>query len=291
MKVVGKVVQINCDLFFADVGERIIPAKIRKKINFHSDDVFVGDNVEIELSNDASTIEKVLPRRNRLLRPSVANVDNAAILISESPPPDLMLVDKVIINCFNENIVPLVAVSKADVIDGSFVDRMITNFSQVCHVEVISSVSGEGLIRLSELLKGKTTCLVGQSAVGKSSLINALNPGFGLDVGRVSLRSGRGTHTTRKSHILRLDENTYIIDSSGFSLFDVNFISSADLRLYYPEFGAYLNKCRFDACTHNEEPGCVIKKAASTGEISNERYLRYIELLRQIQIQEKKRYL
>lgn len=286
----GKVVSINCDIFFVDTGETVLQAKLRKKVNFQNADVLVGDNVEIETGETFATIENVFSRKNKLLRPNVANIDNAAILITLSPPPDLMLVDKIIINCIHEEINPIVVVSKADVVDNGFVDRIITNYTQVCTVKVISSYSGEGLKDLAMLFTGKTTCLAGQSAVGKSSLINAFKPTLNIEVDQVSKRSGRGKHTTRKSHIIRLDENSYIIDSSGFSLFDLDFIQPQQLRLYYPDFAQYLNKCRFNACIHANEPQCVVREAANNGELSKERYERYLLLLKQLQINEKHKY-
>ena len=251
-------------------------------------DILVGDNVEYTLNEKgAGTIDKVLPRKNNLIRPYVSNIDTAIIVIAPVPKPDYYLVDKVIVNCYRDNIVPVLCVNKSDLVDGEELKRLTDGYGMIENF-FVSACTGKGLDVLKEYMRGKLSCLAGQSAVGKTSLLNALG-GLNAETGNISQRIERGKNTTRHTEIYELAGETKLIDTCGFSLLELD-IEPSELKLYYPEFTRLNDDCRFSSCVHVAEPDCAVKSAVEEGLINKERYLRYTELYKEIKTLRSKQY-
>ena len=211
-------------------------------------------------------------------------------MLAREPYPDFLLLDKLIACAIFHQIDVLLTVNKTDLRDEAFHEKIVKEYVPFFRVLFVSAEKKEGLNELKAALHGKTTCFSGQSAVGKSSILNALYPYLGLETGQLSAKTLRGKNTTRHSEIFPMGENTFLMDTPGFSLFDFTEIPSENLHLYYPEFQAYLGKCRFDMCSHRTEPDCAVKQAVAEGKISSERYFRYTEFEKELKEKEKNRY-
>ena len=259
-----------------------------KKLRFGDNDVLVGDKVSFTLEGKKGVISKVLPRKNRMARPEVANIDIAFILVTVSPAPDLLLVDKILVNCFHNDITPVVVVSKSDIADDDFLKRIHDNYDKVCDVISISAHNND-VSALLHYIDGNTVCFAGQSAVGKTSLLNALVPNLNKAVGGLSQKTGRGRHTTRSSIVYSVG-NGFVVDTTGFSMLEVTDTVSTSLMLYYDDFMQLSGGCKFKMCTHISEPDCAVKKAVEEGNLCKERYDRYVTLFGELTEKEKNKY-
>ena len=237
------------------------------------------------------SIDEILPRLNQLPRPMIANIDLLLIVISAGDPKaDLQLVDKLLLYAGYNHIRAAVALNKIDsVCEKSGIPQEYQG-SGIQFLEV-SARSGEGLDELKQLLKGKFTCFAGQSAVGKSTLLNAISPALKLETGEMSRKTARGRHTTRHSELLLLPElEAVVADTPGFSILECMEIEPEELRMYYPEFILLQGQCRFDGCLHVREPQCCVKQAVEEGKISDGRYERYLKLLQELIERRENRY-
>ncbi|MBR7110738.1 MAG: ribosome small subunit-dependent GTPase A [Clostridia bacterium] len=234
-------------------------------------EVFVGDKVEFSFSGKSGNIEKVLPRTNCLTRPYVANVDVAFIVVASEPEPDYLLVDKLIVTCFDRGVEPIIVVNKADLCDTAL-QKVKNEYGEHFEIYVVSALEGSGTKEIIDKIKGKTVCFCGQSAVGKTTLMNALT-GLDENTGGLS-KIKRGRNTTRHVESYPL-LGGFIVDTCGFSLLDIEGIKAEELGLYYPEFEDCRADCKFSTCTHIAEPVCGVKSALSKGLISQGRYDRY----------------
>lgn len=277
--------------FFYVYGEgKSVVCKARKKTGFRGEVVTVGDYVEYEEGKDYAVIDRVLEPFNRLIRPAVSNVDVLVILLAPLPEPDYLLADKLTVNAFKNGIEPYVAVNKTDIADESFIRGIISDYEDfACGTLCFSSVTGEGTEEFRRLFKGKTVVLAGQSAVGKTSLLNRLT-GLDREVGELSAKTERGRHTTRHNEIYMLEDGLCIADTAGFSVFTETEVPSNQLAAYYPEMVRLGRECKVRGCVHVHEPGCAVKKAAEEGLISPGRYKRYVELYKLIREEEKNNY-
>lgn len=253
----------------------------------------VGDMVEIKiLDGEAQTgnIEKILPRKNCLIRPAVSNVDQALVIFASlDPEPNLNLLDRFLVMMEKQNVPTAVCFNKTDLADGDRVRRLEKAY-QTCGypVHFISVKHQDGLLRIREGLRHKTTVLAGPSGVGKSSLINFLIPDANMETGAISEKIRRGKHTTRHSEFFCMEEDTYILDTPGFSSIYLEDIKPEELKEYFPEFSAHAERCRFKSCVHVGEKECGVKDAVCLGEISRSRYENYVSLYQELK--EKKRY-
>jgi len=250
-------------------------------------DILVGDKVEYATGSKSASIEKVLPRRNALVRPYVANIDSAIIVIAPVPKPDYYLVDKIIVNCYKDKIEPIICVNKTDLLSEKEAEKLTNGYEDIKRLYV-SAEKGIGLTELLAEMRGRLTCLAGQSAVGKTSLLNALT-GSDKAIGELSQRIERGKNTTRHTEIYALDNTTMLIDTCGFSLLELD-IEPQELKLYYDEFVSQNENCRYTSCVHVTEPECAVKLAVERGEIDKARYDRYVELYNELKQKRSKRY-
>ena len=253
----------------------------------------VGDNVEMEVLDEQDmegNILKILPRRSALIRPAVANVDQAMIIFAiVKPNPNFNLLDRFLIRMERQNLPTIICFNKQDIASDEEKEALRKSY-ETCGYRVlfISALENEGLEPVRELLSGKTTTVAGPSGVGKSSLINRLSPSANMETGEISLKIERGKHTTRHSEIIALGEETYIVDTPGFTSLDISEITKEELGQYYPEFMQYEPYCKFSGCAHLTEPSCGVKDAVADGKISRVRYENYKVLYQELK--EVKRY-
>jgi ribosome biogenesis GTPase len=241
----------------------------------------IGDRVVFDRQEGIlyGFINEILPRKNFLVRPAVANVDGMIIVLSaDKPKADLMLCDKLILQAVCRGIVPLVCINKMESSPSKSVTlkKQYREYGALC----VSAHVGTGMKQLGERIRGKCICLVGQSAVGKSSIINILEGTNRRKTGDLSRKTGQGKHTTRVaelSYLAALD--AYLLDTPGFSMLDMNGIEKKGVLGCYREFFAYNEQCRFSGCAHINEPDCAVKRAVEEGRIDRGRYERYLKIL------------
>lgn len=239
----------------------------------------VGDRVEIvpnEFSANKYIITKCLERTCFIPRPPIANLEKLLIVVAPRPEPDLLLVDKLIIYCYINNIEPIIVINKSDISSKEFVEDIKAQY-YFLNLFLISAKNGVGVDDIEKYISGSFVAVCGQSAVGKSSFINALIPGFDLQTQGLSNKIDRGKHTTRVNEVY-LYNDYMIADTTGFSSLELE-LEHNELYLYYPEFEPYLNKCRYLDCAHIKEgKDCVIISAVAEGKINKDRYGRYVIL-------------
>ena len=241
----------------------------------------VGDNVEIEIldaEKNLGNIEDILPRFNWLNRPAVANVDQTVIIFAVSAPaPNFNLLDRFLINMEQHEVPTIICFNKIDLEGFRQSEDICRSYTKSGYeVVFISAESGYGINTLEAVIKGKTTVFAGPSGVGKSSTLNSLFPDANVQTGGLSEKIQRGKHTTRHSELMFVDDDTYIMDTPGFSSLYTEGIEAEDLKLYFPEIAAYTGTCKFNMCNHISEPGCLVKEAVGDGRISKMRYDDYV---------------
>ena len=284
----GRVIKGVAGKFTILSNEKEYKAFARGKLK-NDGEIRVGDMVEFELFNKSCVIEKVYPRINSLIRPYVANIDMAIITICPSPKPDFVLVDKILINCKHSNIKPVLCVNKVDILDTELKDTIEKDYKNIVDIYYVSAHTKDGIFELENLIENKVICFCGQSAVGKSSIINCLLDDRTLEVGGLSKKTERGKHTTRVTEIIKV-AGGYVVDTCGFSMLENIDINEKDLATYYPEFYEPSYYCKYRGCNHIHEPECRVKELVDSGEISKSRYDRYIQIYEQIKETRRKKY-
>ncbi len=277
----GKIVKGIAGFYYVHVGESGT-YECRAKGIFRNQKIkpLVGDNVEMTVLDERDregSIQEILPRRNELIRPAVANIDQALVIFAAAKPkPNFNLLDRFLIMMEYQQVPTVICFNKQDLVTEQ--ERQLlrdTYISAGYEVRFASTVTREGLAEIHALLQGKTTTVAGPSGVGKSSLINLLAPEAGMETGDISRKIERGRHTTRHSELFALDGNSYICDTPGFSSIYLPDIEKEELGSFFPEFREYEGSCRFQGCAHIHEPGCAIKDALAEGKISQSRYENY----------------
>lgn len=251
-----------------------------------------GDKVEFtQAGENQGAIETIYPRKNELLRPPIANVDQIIILAAMADPqPDFWLMDRLTLFAQWNGIVPLLCFSKADLLTKEQQEAILANYRPAGFpFYVCSTVTGEGIMEIHDALRGKISVLAGNSGVGKSSLINALCKNqWQLATGKVSEKLKRGRHTTRHVELFPLEEDTLLADTPGFSSLQLpEDLTREELGKLFPEFLSYLDDCRFSTCLHDSEPSCAVKEAVAAGNISAARYKNYLGFLKEVIAQER----
>jgi ribosome biogenesis GTPase len=254
-----------------------------------------GDKVSISISNKdekVGNIEEILPRESQLIRPAVANVNQIAIVISiKSPQPDFILLDKLLITVEQKEISAVVCINKID-LDKTLEYKKVAEAYQKSGYRVIalSSVEVTGFDELEGALIGKTTVFAGQSGVGKSTILNKVLDSYVMKTGKVSEKIERGKHTTRHAELIELKSGGFVVDTPGFSSFELSGLEVGELQNYYPEFREYFGKCKFTGCRHISEPGCKVRDALEKEIIDGGRYARYVEFCNMLKQKERKKY-
>ncbi|MBU5331813.1 ribosome small subunit-dependent GTPase A [Anaerocolumna aminovalerica] len=277
----GKIIKGIAGFYYVNIeGFGIYQCKAKGIFRNQKIKPLVGDNVLIDVIDEGKkegNINGILERKNELIRPSVANVDQAVIIFAAADPtPNLNLLDRFLILMMRQEVDVIICFNKDDIVSENEIIRLKDIYKN-CGYQVIftSAVMKEGIDSLQELLEGKTTVVAGPSGVGKSSIINLIQPEANMETGNISEKIKRGKHTTRHSELFYVRPGTYIMDTPGFSSLYINEVDKEELKTYFPEFYEYNEECRFIGCQHLSEPDCGVKRALEAGKISPVRYESY----------------
>ena len=266
---------------------QILRCRASAKIKHQKNLLAAGEYVELRITDDGGYITERLPRRNGLIRPAIANIDQLVILASQAPPvTDPYLIDKVTVVALYQGIQPIILLNKSDLHDS--IDLYHAYQKAGFTVLRASAVTGEGVEEVKALLAGKISAFTGNSAIGKSSILNRIDGRFGLQVGDMSEKIARGKHTTRHVELFQLDNGGLVADTPGFSTFDavrMEKLTKENLQQYFPEIDQFFAQCRFTDCKHIKEPGCVVREAVERGEIAKSRYESYCMLYEEVAAQ------
>lgn len=271
--------------YYIEAADTVYEAKARGIFRKKGITPLAGDLVEFSVGNDDTcTIETIGERKNFLIRPPIANLDQLFVVVSIlSPTPNLLVIDKMIAAAEEKKIEPIVVFSKTD-LQSCEEYRQIYETAGIPFVAV-SSVSGEGVDQVREMLSGKISAFSGNSGVGKSSLLNRLDERLSLPTAEISQKLGRGRHTTRQVELLKLGPDTYVADTPGFSSVDMiqtDLIHKENLPYNFREFAPYLHQCRFPSCSHTKEKGCAVLAALEEGKIASSRHQSYLAMYEEI---------
>ena len=241
----------------------------------------------LDEGEQTGNIREILPRTNELIRPAVANVDQALVIFaSREPDPNYSLLDRFLVMMEEREVPCVICFSKADLTETAQENERFARYRASGYPLLsISSKKGEGIDAVRDILRGKTTVLAGPSGVGKSTLLNLLVPQAQMETGSVSEKIGRGRHTTRHAEVFWVEDETFLIDTPGFSSVYPAAVEASQLRVYFPGFAPFEGKCRFQGCVHMEEPDCAVKAAVAAGTIPRERYLSYRALYEELKQQ------
>ena len=258
----------------------LITCRGRGSLRKGGENPLTGDMVEITVEHGKGMVERILPRRNRFIRPAVANVDALVVFAANvNPVTEPYLIDRVAAIAGDQEVPVIICVNKCDLDPATDLVRIYRNagFSVIR----ASAETGEGVEELRSLLQGKLTAFTGNTGVGKSSMLNRLSPQLQLATGEVSEKLGRGRHTTRHVELFRLAEDTYVADTPGFASFDteqMDVILKENLQYAFSDFAPFMGQCQFHDCSHRAEPGCRIRQAVEEGAIERSRYDSYLRL-------------
>ena len=271
--------------YYVNTGDRVISCRARGKFRKEKISPLVGDWVQVqELENGTGYIELIEPRKCAFVRPAVANIDQLVIIASEAVPvSDPYLIDRVCAIAELKGCGVVICVNKCDLAHGETLAQI---YEQVGYPTVcVSAQTGEGIEQLRALIAGKISAFTGNSGVGKSSILNRLHPDFGIATNAVSNKLGRGKHTTRHVELFRLDEQTLVADTPGFSSFDtteMNLELKKALPETFREFAPFLGQCCFVGCSHTKEKGCAVLEALRRGQIAPSRHASYVRLYEEL---------
>ena len=290
----GKIVKGIAGFYYVHVVESGV-YECKAKGIFRKDGVkpLVGDNVEIEILDEKDmegNIMLILPRKNELIRPAVANIDQALVVFAVTKPkPHLNLLDRFLVMMESREVPVILCFNKTDIADDPDIAELKEIYGKCGYPLLFTSAKKEEHIQeLKHVLQGKTTAIAGPSGVGKSSIINLLQSEVEMETGSISRKIERGRHTTRHSELLVLGDNSYIMDTPGFSSLYISDVDRESLKYCFPEFAPFEGKCRFNGCDHVHEPDCAVKQAVEQGVIHRSRYENYLVIYQEIQ--ERKRY-
>ncbi len=282
----GRLLQVMGGFYYEEPTDTVYECKARGILRQQGISPVAGDRVTVTVSeNGKGVVEGVLPRRNVLVRPPVANLDCLAIVVSLAQPrPHLLLVDKMIALAEHHDIEPIVIVTKTDLDAEPFPIDVYRNAGFSVFSTTVSDPTS--VASLKEYLRGKATAFTGNSGVGKSTLLNLLDPSLMRETGEISQKLGRGRHTTRSAVLIPLSDGGYWVDTPGFSSLDTERVAVLDKELLgncFREFGEYATQCRFTGCSHVSEPDCAVRNAVERGAIAGSRYDSYVAMYKEAQ--------
>lgn len=287
----GKIIKGIAGFYYVHMTDGLIyECKAKGVFRNRNEKPLVGDIVEFEVIDDEArtgNITAIRPRINRLIRPEVANVDQALVVFAAAnPEPNLHLLDCFLVRMLYEDVPVVICFNKNDLVDDERLQKLVDIYnrsgSKVVAVNTVESGSKE---KLMDILRNKTTVLAGPSGVGKSSIMNMLYPQAGAQTGDISVKLGRGRHTTRHSEIFCIENNCYLMDTPGFSSLHPPVMECTELDEYFPEIHEEAAGCRFLSCVHKDEPGCSVKQGVIDGRIAEERYDSYLYMLEELKQQ------
>jgi len=290
----GKIIKGIAGFYYVHVVESgVYECKAKGVFRKEKIKPLVGDDVEIEVLSESGregNIEKILPRRNELIRPAVANIDQALVVFAIArPSPHFNLLDRFLVMMESKGIPVILCFNKEDIATDPQVEELKEIYADCGYPLLFTSARlGQNIDKVREVLKGRTTAVAGPSGVGKSSIINILQPEANMETGAISTKIERGKHTTRHTELFPVGEDAYIMDTPGFSSLYVNDFEKEELKQYFPEFAPFEGTCRFHGCDHIHEPGCGVKEALDKGLIHSARYKNYVDMYEELK--KKRRY-
>ncbi len=279
-KRVGRIVRSLSGFYDVQTEKGLVTCRGRGILRREGNSPLTGDLVEITVEKGKGMVEKILPRKNKFIRPAVANIDALVVFAANvNPVTEPYLIDRVAAIAGDQEVKVILCVNKCD-LDPAL--DLVDIYEKAGFTVIRTSAeTGEGVEQLRTLIRGRLTAFTGNSGVGKSSVLNRLAPELNLATGEVSEKLGRGRHTTRHVELYDLGESTYVADTPGFSSFDtdqMDVILKENLQYAFPDFGPYIGKCRFDDCSHRKEPDCAVRMAFEAGAIGKTRYDSYLKL-------------
>ena len=276
----GRIIRSLSGFYDVQTPGGVVTCRGRGSLRKQQETPLTGDMVEITVENGKGMVEKILPRRNRFIRPAVANVDGLVVFAANTNPvTEPFLIDRVAAIAGDQEVPVYIVINKCD-LDPAVDLRRIYEHAGF-PVIAASAETGEGVEDLRRLITGKLTAFTGNTGVGKSSMLNRLCPSLNLATGEVSEKLGRGRHTTRHVELFALGEDTYVADTPGFASFDteqMDVILKDNLQYAFGDFARFLGTCQFHDCSHRAEPGCAVRQAVADGEIESTRYDSYLRL-------------
>ncbi len=278
----GRVIRSYSNVYYVDTGDEVLECRPRGRLRYLEEKVLAGDMVRVTHAGPGlGAIDEVLPRKNALARPQVSNVDQAVLVFAfREPDLDLGLLDRFLVLTSAAGLDTVLCLNKLDLADPAATVALRRLYEGLGYTFVaVSAKTGEGLGGLKATLAGRISVLAGPSGVGKSSLLNALDPELGLRTGEVSRKIRRGTHTTRHVSLIPAGEGGLVADTPGFTHMDLENMKPGDVAWHFPEIAALAPGCRFAGCVHRAEPDCRVKEAVGRGEVDPGRYQRYLSLL------------
>ena len=292
---VGKIIKGIAGFYYVQVESSVYECKAKGAFRKDKIKPLVGDDVEIDVISEeemTGNVINILPRKSELIRPAVANVDQALLIFAtKSPEPNLNLLDRFLCMMEEQELPITICFNKDDLADEGFQQQMRDTYERAGYKLLFTSAKhDEGIEAIREILKGKTSTVAGPSGVGKSSIVNLLTEGHVMETGEVSEKIGRGKHTTRHSELLYLGDDTYIMDTPGFSSLFVPKVDPVDLYRLFPEFVEPAENCRFTGCAHHKEPDCGVKAAVEDGTIAASRYENYLQIYSEMVEQQNNKY-
>ena len=280
----GRILKGIGGFYYVEAEQTIYECKARGVFRKRGTTPLAGDWVQICIDNNTGTIEEIFPRKNMLVRPPCANIDQMFLVTSVcDPSPNLLVLDKMIAVAEDQEMEPILVISKTDLQS----PHELENIYRKVGIQVIevSSVSGQGIAQIKMLLKDKISVFTGNSGVGKSSLLNCISPELRQETGIISSKLGRGKHTTRQVELLKLPCGGYVADTPGFSTMDMeryNIVKKEHLQYCFREMKPYITQCKFSSCSHTCEKGCAVLRAVEQGEITQSRHNSYTAMYEQV---------
>lgn len=291
----GKIIKGIAGFYYVHTSMGLVECKAKGIFRKEQIKPLVGDQVEIELTDEdkmLGNITTIYPRRNVLIRPASANIDQALVIFAiVKPDPNYNLLDRFLITMEKQELPCIICFNKKDIASEEEKRELVAAYGG-CGYEVlfVSGIQNDGLYEIRAHLKGKTTVVAGPSGVGKSTIINALCPRANMETGEISRKIERGKHTTRHAQLFTLSdisEDTYICDTPGFTSLSLGEMEKEELQSYYPEFEKWEKECKFGGCSHISEPICGVKTALLEGKISKVRYDNYVLLYEELKNRKK----
>lgn len=283
----GKIIKGIAGFYYVNTTEGIVECKAKGIFRKEQIKPLVGDLVTIELTDEEKllgNIVDILPRKNQLIRPAAANIDQALVIFAiVKPDPNYNLLDRFLINMEQQKLPCIICFNKKDIASEEEKSELVAAYGG-CGYEVlfVSGKQNDGIEEIKSCLQGKTTVVAGPSGVGKSTIINAICPQAQMETGEISRKIERGKHTTRHAELFAVSEDTYICDTPGFTSLSLFDMEKEDLQGFYPEFAEYEKNCKFGGCSHISEPVCGVKEALNGGKISRVRYENYVMLYEEL---------
>lgn len=273
--------------------ENLIQCRARGIFRKKGESPLVGDMVAFDVvGTREGTVTSIEERKNELIRPPIANVELAVLVFSLAEPAfSPLLLDRFLVHSEKANIPALICLTKADLVNESIIIKIKEDYQGMGYPVLATSAKKHiGIESLLQHLKGKISVFAGQSGVGKSSLLNELIPSLSLKTAEISIKLGRGKHTTRHVELLPIDSNSWVADTPGFSQLDFLEMEPEELSHYFIEMREHIPNCKFRGCLHASEPGCAVRNAVETGEIILSRYEHYLEFLQEVKEAKQRRY-